>query len=158
MVLSKWSVSEKGSLGRENTSLADRSFHIVCLDDHQLFRVAVLEYCIKPFFPVAKLEIQTNGDDAYAYIKKQIDLNNRIDLFITDINHPGLRGDELIKRIRQHEKERNCSFRIPIVVITMMSHAFVPGLVSAGMDMVDCYFSKTAEANEIVDGIEELLY
>lgn len=158
MTLSKWSVSVQGSFNRDGSLFIDRSFHIVCLDDHKLFSTAISEFCIKPFFPLAKLEMLRNGDDAYAYIKSQIDHNNRIDLFITDINHPGLKGGALIKMIRQYEKEKGCTYRIPIVVITMMDCAFVPELVAAGMDMVDCYFSKTAEAYEIVEGIEEILY
>ncbi|HRO48347.1 hypothetical protein [Agriterribacter sp.] len=158
MMLSKWFVSAQGSIKRDGSLFADRSFNIVCLDDHKLFSTAISEYCIKPFFPLAKLEILTNGDDAYTYIKSQIDHNSRVDLFITDINHPGLKGDALISMIRQYEKQKNCSFRIPVMVITMMPYAFVPQLVAAGIDMVDCYFSKTAEAYEIVDGIEELLY
>ena len=156
--MSKWVVSQQGSIQRESSLPANRSFHMVCLDDHKLFSTAVAEYCIKPFFPLAKLEILTNGDDAYRYIKSQIDHNNHVDLFITDINHPGLRGDVLIRMIRQYEKEKRCALRIPVMVITMMSYAFVPELVAAGMDMVDFYFSKTAEAYEIVDGIESLLY
>lgn len=158
MTLSKWSVSAQGGFQRNGTLLDNRSFHIVCLDDHKLFSSAICEYCIKPFFPLAKLEILTNGDDAYAYIKNQIDRNNPIDLFITDINHPGLRGDTLIKMIRQYERKSNPVFRIRIMVVTMMAYAFVPELVAAGIDMVDCYFSKTAEADEIIDGIEDLLY
>ncbi|HTN06700.1 hypothetical protein [Agriterribacter sp.] len=158
MMLSKWSVSAQGNFNREGSLFVHRSFHIVYLDDHKLFSNGLFELCIKPFFPLANVTILANGDDAYAYIKSQIDGNNRIDLFITDINHPGLKGDVLIKMIRQYEKEKDCDFRIPIVVITMMVYAFVPELVAAGMDMVDCYFSKMAEAYEIVDGIEELLY
>lgn len=158
MELSRWRVSAKGEIGKEVSPAADRSFHIVCLDDHKLFHTAISEYCIKPFFPIARLELLTNGDAAYQYIKTQIDLRQRIDLFITDINHPGLRGDELIRKIRAYEQKTSVGFRIPVVVITMMEYAFVPGLVGAGLNLVDCYFSKTAEASEIVDGIEDILY
>ena len=158
MMLSKWSVSAQGGFQRNGALLANRSFHIVCLDDHKLFSRAVCESCIKPFFPLNKLEILANGDDAYTYIKNQIDCNNPIDLFITDISHPGLRGDALITMIREYEKEHKPDSRIRIMVVTMMDYAFVPELVAAGIDMVDCYFCKTAEADEIIDGIEDLLY
>lgn len=158
MTLSNWHITAQGKINRDPSLAATRALHIVCLDDHRLFHTAVSEYCIKPFFPVSKLELLTNGDTAFAYIKNQIDSRNRIDLLITDINHPGLKGDELIRKLRDYEKEKSCAFRIPIIVITMLPYAFVPGLVGAGLDLVDCYFSKTADANEIVDGIEGLLY
>ena len=158
MTLSDWSVSVQGNFSRKGSLFVNRAFHIVYLEDHKLFSDAVSEYCIKPFFPLVNFTILANGDDAYAYIKRQIDKNSRIDLFITDINHPGVKGAALIKMIRQYEKEKGDISRIPIMVLTMMAGTFVPQLVEGGMDMVDRYFSKSAEANEIIDCIEGILY
>lgn len=158
MRLSRWLVSAQGNMIGPQTISGNRRLNIVYLDDHRLFSDAVIDYCIQPYFPIDKLEVLRNGYDAYRYIRNRIDQNSRVDLFLTDINHPGMRGDELIPRIRQYETEKKTGYRIPIVVITMMDYAFVPGLVGTGIGMVDCYFSKTSDTHDIVEGIEALLY
>lgn len=151
-------MSAHGDISLAHPLPEGRGFNIVYLDDHRIFSDAIVCYCLRPYFLFDSLEVLRNGDDALQHIKNEIDQHNPIDLFITDINHPGMKGDELILKIRQYEIEKKYPYRIPIVVITMIPYAFVPGLVGAGIKMVDAYFLKAAEAEEIVEAIEGILY
>lgn len=70
-----------------------KEFKIVYLDDHLLFSNAMSQQCIYPYFPNASLIQFTNGNSAHDYLKNAIKSHDKIDLFITDINHPGMLGD-----------------------------------------------------------------
>lgn len=97
-----------------------------------------------------------NGTEALKYIEDEIDQENHIDLIVTDINHPGLRGDELIKKIRYYEN----LFRlphIPIVVLTMVGEENLQHICGPGVNLITKYFSKASEADEIIETLEDIL-
>ena len=156
MALSKWFISQAGKL--IYTGAADPSFpfRILILDDHKLFRKAFTDYCIRPFFKNVDLIEFENGDEACDFIKNEIYHNNRIDLFITDINHPGLRGQELVKSIRFYEGLSVKTLRIPIIMLTMVAEGRYSELVAN--KMIERYFTKVAEPEDIIDCMEGILY
>lgn len=156
MALSKWLISQAGKLIYAGAADQAYPFRILMLDDHKLFRKAVNDYCIRPFFKNVDLIEFENGDEACAFIKNEINHNNRIDLFITDINHPGLRGEELVKSIRFYEGLSVKTARIPIIILTMVAEGRYPELVTN--NMVERYFTKVAEPEDIIDCMEEILY
>ncbi len=97
-----------------------------------------------------------NGDDACEFIKAEINDKNKIDLIITDINHPGLRGKELVKSIRFHEGLSVTPIRIPIIMLTMVDETRYPELVED--KIVDSYLTKATEPEEIIDCMEDILF
>ena len=61
-----------------------------------------------PFFPNAILYEFENGNEAEHYILYRLQKEQKINLIISDINHPGLRGDKLVNRIRKWEGTQGC--------------------------------------------------
>lgn len=154
MIFSKWSLSKQGNLFH----IGELKSHlrIIVLDDHKIFRSAVAAYCILPFFENIELIEFENGDVANAFIQKEINEESRIDLVLTDINHPGMRGQELVKSIRHYEGVSGSKTRIPIIILTMVDESRHPELIAD--KMVDRYLTKSAEPEDIIDCIEEILY
>lgn len=154
MQLSKWFISKQAKLihkGKLRSPL-----RILVLDDHKLFRSAVTVHCILPYFKDCELLEFENGDTALAFITNEIHHNRKIDLIITDINHPGLRGNELVKSIRLYEKSADTQTRIPIIMLTMVEERNYPELLAD--NIVDHYFTKATEPEDIVECMEEILY
>ncbi len=97
-----------------------------------------------------------NGDDTYNFIKTEINNKNKVDLIISDINHPGLRGQELVKSIRIVEELDGGANRIPIILLTMVGESYYPELLKN--KMVDFFLSKATEPEDIIDCIEDILF
>lgn len=93
MKFSNWHISVTGELKHSNLISRTKRFEVIYLDDHRIFRQGIENYCINPFFNNIDLNQLTNGDDAYEHLKQKITNGEKIDLFITDINHPGLSGN-----------------------------------------------------------------
>ena len=85
-----------------------------------MFSKAISQQCIYQYFPNARLTQFTNGDRAHEFLEASIKAHDKIDLFITDINHPGMQGDYLAHFIRTHEKAYSSPFVIPILVVSMV--------------------------------------
>lgn len=156
MRLSKWTISQQGKLSHTGSNPLTTPLRILVLDDHVLFRQAITAYCILPFFSNINLIEFGNGDKADAFIKNEIDNKNRIDLIITDINHPGMRGQDLVKSIRYYESLSCNQIRIPIIILTMVNETCYPELITD--KMVDHYLTKATEPEDIIDCMEEILY
>ncbi|MBL0200347.1 MAG: response regulator transcription factor [Chitinophagaceae bacterium] len=156
MCLSKWSISHPGKLIHSGASALKSTFSILVLDDHKVFRTGLIDYCIRLFFRNISLVEFENGDDADAFIKKDLNDKNRIDLIITDINHPGMRGQELVKSIRYNESLSGNKTRIPIIILTMVEEIRYPELIED--KIVEYYLTKSTEPEDIIDCMEEILY
>ena len=156
MQLSKWTISFNGNICRADSVAVNPEARIIFLEDHNLFRDGIIDYCIRPFFSNIEILRFRNGDKAFNYLKKQISENNFVDLFITDINHPGLRGNELVKELRNYETQLNRTRQIPILIISMVEEKNYPEIIAE--KIVDAWLPKVSEMEVIVDYIEELLY
>lgn len=153
MNVGKWSISANGRLCR--CGILPSPARLIYLDDHFLFRNGLTDSCIRPFFPDLDLIEFANGDDADEFIRRQITGNNKIDLIITDILHPGLPGNELVKRVRFYEEKYNSKFRIPIVILSMVPETRFPDLMSD--KIIDVYLAKCTEIDDIIMCLEDLL-
>ena len=127
---------------------------IVYLDDHLLFSKAMSQQCIYPYFPNAHLIQFTNGDKAHDYLKNAIKAHDKIDLFITDINHPGIQGDYLAHFIRTHEKTYSPPFVIPILVVSMVADNEGSLYFDKSGTVIQKYLTKAATVEEIVYSIK----
>lgn len=154
-VLSKWSISKHGILTHEKSWAINRRLRFVHVDDHQLFSKG-FDTLVRPFFPKLEIIHIQNGTEALHYIENAIDEEKAIDLIVTDINHPGLRGDEMIKKIRFYEDLFRLP-RIPIVVLTMVGEENLQHICGPGIDLISKYFSKASEADEIIETLEDIL-
>ena len=151
-MLSEWCISSNGEMIKSDIIIHHRDFHILHIDDHSLFGDG-LKKALLPSFPNSIIYNITDGDRAVTYLKHQLK-KVRIDLIITDVNHPGMRGDDLVRWIRDFEEEHQLK-RTPIMFITMMD---TEEMMNRCPYLADKYLSKAAEAPEIIEAMEEILY
>ena len=130
---------------------------IVYLDDHALFSTAMSQQCIYPYFPNAQLIQFTNGDGAHEFLEASIKAHDKIDLFITDINHPGMQGDCLSHAIRSYERTFASPFIIPILVVSMVGDNEESIYFDNSGTVIQKYLTKASTVEEIVYTIQELL-
>jgi len=87
-----------------------------------------------------------DGEEALRLIKREREL---LDLVITDMKMPGIKGDELLSAVR------DCRAEAPVIVIT----AF--GSVEQAVDMVKAgafqYITKPFKADELLSAVEQAL-
>ena len=129
---------------------------IVYLDDHALFSRAMSQQCIYPYFPNACLIQFTNGDRAHEFLEASIKAYDKIDLFITDINHPGIQGDYLAHFIRIHEKTSASPFVVPILVVSMVGDNEESIYFDNSGTVIQKYLTKAVTVEELVSTIKEL--
>ena len=153
--ISKWNVSPNGRLAHPGALKKAAPLRIVYLDDHTLYRRSLTDYCIKPFFTNIELIDFTDGNTAINFISNQLREDNKLNLIISDINHPGLKGNELAFKIRYYENLYK-RFRTPIMILSMVDEMYCPELKTK--NIVDGFLSKAAEIEDVIDCLEELLY
>jgi len=156
MVLSKWNISATGNLFLAGASKLNAPARIVYLDDHQLFRNGLADQCIRPFFKDTEIIQFSDGNLAWNFIKSELNSGKKIDLVITDINHPGIKGNQLVEFIREQENVEKKEKPVPIMIISMVAVSYFPDLLSK--NKVNCYVCKSAEIEEVIDCLEEILY
>lgn len=152
------SIKEYGENGRQYPDDVLQSGikrRIVLLDDHVLFRNGLIKSCIRPFFENIHLEEFDDGDIALEFIKNELQLYSNIDLIITDINHPGAKGNNFVEAVRSYEALYNSHCRIPILIISMVESSCFPDLLSN--NIIDQYISKATEATFIVNCLRRYL-
>ena len=112
---------------------------ILIVDDEELIRNVIKEYCILENFEVIESE---NGLDAIEKIK-----NNDIDLMVLDIMMPKLDGFSAFKEIK---KIKN----IPTIVLSARSEEFDK---LAGFDLgIDDYLTKPFSPKELMARIKAI--
>lgn len=89
---------------------------------------------------VKDIYLANNGDEAY-----KLFVEKKPDLIITDIRMPVLNGSELIKKIRQIDKD------IPIFVVS----AYVYDLEDSQKELVSAVFEKPIDFIEVVNEIDK---
>lgn len=130
---------------------------IVYLDDHLIFSSAISKQCIYPYFPNAQLIQFTNGDKAHDYLEDATKAHDKVDLFITDINHPGMQGDCLAHALRSYEKKFTSPFKIPILIVSMGAENNESIYFDNSGTVIQKYLSKAVTEEEIIYSIQELL-
>ncbi len=157
MHFSNIAVATDGRLIKDDKRLSDQPFHIVLLDDHQIFTDGLRTGMLDIYFPTARLSAFSNGDMADKFIRQEIRQSRKIDLLITDIIHPGIPGDILAELIRLYERSYRSAFRIPIMVLSMVDRQF---LSKGGSDLkcIDHILPKSAATEEIAGVLFDVLY
>lgn len=156
MTYSKWSISATGAFLHNQKRLAHRPINIVHLDDHKIF-VKGLKNFIFPFFPLAEIHNVTDGYQALSLMENNITRKSMIHLIITDINHPGLRGDAFLQQVRSHERKMKVP-RTPAIVVSMVDADQMQHICAPGLSIVDYYFSKAIEVEDLIIAMEDILY
>ena len=130
--------------------------NIIYLEDQEMFYRAIKDI-IMWYFPKAVIRHIKNGDEALEMVTQEILQQKKIDLIITDINHPGLPGYKFVYEMRELQKLHKLE-PIPCIILSMVSLEDYPGVAHAGFFMADKYFTKDVEAELIVEAIEDLIW
>ena len=128
---------------------------IVLLDDHVLFRSGLIKSCIRPFFKNILLKEFADGDITLKFVKDELKMGRKIKLIISDINHPGTKGNDFVREVRTYEALYNNHCRIPILIISMVEPNCFPDLISN--NIIDHYISKATDKTLIINYIRECL-
>ena len=152
---SKWHISASGSLQYQDPEKRDRPLNIIYLEDQELFSRAIKDI-ILAYFPKALIRNIKNGDEALELVKRELEQQKKIDLIITDINHPGLPGYKFVYEMRELQKLHKVD-GIPCIILSMVSLEDNPGIAHAGFFMADRYFTKTVEPDFFIEAVEELI-
>ncbi len=130
-----------------------RKLLIVHLDDHNLFLQGV-EMCLKKEFPNAVFQRFSTNDAALQFIRECYGANIRIDLIITDYNHPGPNGFVFGQEVRKLQGEMRV--KTPILLFTMCNNSSLL-TATANEDVFDGYLLKAASAEELLGFVKEVL-
>ena len=153
---SHWSVSEEGIFCYKGRSFQQRPLNIIHVDDHQLFARGFARIII-PFFPLATIRNIKNGDEALSFITRSIESGDQIDFIVTDIMHPGLRGNDLVEEIRKLELKYHRN-PIPVLVFSMYGPELLAKWMIPGQRSYFRYLGKASDPDIVVDTLEEMLY
>ena len=129
-----------------------KPLQILHLDDHIIFADGLVN-AVRKWFPNAVFKNIQNGDEALAYVKSILVLNKKLDLIVTDINHPGLHGIEFATEVRIIEKA--FGRRTPILFITMVDDDYTREKAEI-LPLVK-YLTKTTSPEDICLAINELV-
>ncbi|MDH7462153.1 response regulator [Chitinophagaceae bacterium 26-R-25] len=128
-----------------------RKLFIIHLDDHSLFRKGVKISLLKKL-PNIQIKEFSRNDGALEFIASSYKDNKKIDLIITDFNHPGPNGLIFAKEVRELEKKFNV--KTPIMLFTMRwEDSSLIEATKAGI--FDGYFPKSAELDGIISFIKK---
>jgi len=127
-----------------------RNLRIVHLDDHNIFR-AGLRLSLKEKLPNILIKEFLDNEPALNYIEDCFKNKERIDLIITDYNHPGANGLIFAQEVRELQKYYSIS--IPVMLFTMRGEEEL--LFKATREGVfDVYFLKSAQPEELIDFVK----
>ncbi len=133
---------EPKELGQDK--LASRHLKILIADDDPLV-VRFLQRASKKFDKEIHVDTASNGYDADLKI-----VADRPDIIILDVYMPGLRGDELCRKIKSGESTRDI---LVLAVTGYYDESLRRKLVQSGADVV---MAKPLEAAKIISLLEEL--
>jgi two-component system sensor histidine kinase/response regulator len=90
---------------------------IVCVDDERSILSGLQQQLLTEFGDKYIFEFAASGDEALEIIEDQINVGRNIPLVITDQMMPGMKGDELIEKIKLVSPDTNC------VLLTGYAHS-----------------------------------
>lgn len=99
------------------------NFTILCVDDEKTITYSLKEQLRKHLGATISIETAENGDEALEILQELIDEKKEIPIVISDYLMPGMKGDELLKKI--HEIDPN------IYTILLTGQATLEGVTNA---------------------------
>lgn len=141
------------SLEITNKLLSLATVKIVHFDDHRIFTEGVRNWIGRK---TANILI-TSINEYYASldcITKRFQICEKIDLIITDFNHPGPNGYEFAKAVKELVKEYKVF--TPILLLTFVSGDEPIVLRGIEEKIFDKYLPKSAGGDEIIAAIKSL--
>lgn len=141
------------SITNKLLSINVNPINIFWLEDHKIF-IDSLSICIHKKFPNALIKHFKDGDEALEYLINCNKKSASIDLIITDHNHPGMKGIDFVRVVRQLEIGNK--YKIPILFITMIDDS---GFVKQVEDIpLTKHLTKTSSCVEINFAISNMLF
>jgi putative two-component system response regulator len=124
-----------------------RAKQVILVVDDEPQNIELLEAHLAPQgYEIVKA---ANGEEALGKLS-----DNKIDVMLLDVMMPGIDGFEVIRRVRQDNKFRNCR-RLPIILVTALreTEERIKG-IEAGCDD---FLSKPIDKMELLARVRSLL-
>jgi CheY-like chemotaxis protein len=128
--------------------------NIIFLDDHTLYSYSMGKLVNEK---INKLQFTffQNGNDAIEYVRVCLKSNKKIDMIISDINHPGLDGIKFSRKVRK--MELGSKQHIPILILSFATPSH-PILKKGIQDKImDKFIPKHADSKIVVKYIRSIL-
>ena len=130
-----------------------RKPRVIHLDDHFLFSEG-FKRCMK-LHSISLFYLHfTFPADALRYITNCSDCDEKIDLVVTDFNHPGIDGYHFAREVRDIQKN---SLRSQVLMLTMAGPEKELIARGIGERCFDHYFQKSAESAEIAEYVRRVV-
>jgi len=100
--------------------------YILHLDDHQLFLNGFQTAVTKISDNYRFIQFQ-HPDEALDYIETSFEIDNPVDIIITDFNHMGLNGYDFSCAVKNLEIKYKRHYKIPVLMVSMVVSYFHPG-------------------------------
>ena len=113
------------------------------------FREGVKQ-CLLEKMPNVLIEEFPDNEQAFYYVNECFNNKKKIDLIITDFNHPG-NGFVFAKTVR--ELQRSFPIKIPIMLITMYPEETFTNAISDGI--FDIYYPKSIAPEYIISFVKD---
>ena len=98
-------------------------------------------------------------DEALAYIETSFQINNTVDIIITDYSHPGLNGYEFACAVKDLEIKYGRTYKLPVLMISMTASFFHPGEETIPEFVARNYRDEQEDRHftieQVVRGVEE---
>ncbi|MCK9330861.1 MAG: response regulator [Candidatus Cloacimonetes bacterium] len=118
------------------------SFKVLIAEDEEVMRFMLTDFLENFDYEILQAE---NGQQAYDIWK-----NEKCDILITDINMPKMNGIELLKNIKNEDKN------FPVIVITGVS--VETAKLNASDNGADAFLVKPFKMKQLVEQLDKLLY
>ena len=126
-----------------------KELSVLVVDDmnsvRQLLKSQLNEYGIE------EIQEASNGEEAFSLIKNSIEDKKIFDLFLVDINMPGMNGITLLKNIR----ETSDYFQTPVIMVTTENEKDF--IVEAALVGATDYLVKPFDEETFAKKIDEAL-
>src|SRR4051794_17594874 len=97
---------------------------IVHLDDHQIFSNG-FQLAVLPFFPSCRYIHFQHPDDTLRFIQEAFSKAEKIDVIVTDINHPGTNGYEFAKEVQALKQKYAATTLVMLVTMVGEEHPLI---------------------------------
>ena len=100
--------------------------YILHLDDHVMFQNG-MQRAITDITDDYRIIHFQHPDEALDYIETSFEIDNPVDIIITDYNHPGMDGYVFAVAVKTLELKYQREYKIPVLMISLVANYFHPG-------------------------------
>lgn len=121
------------------------------VDDEYMSRQLLIQL-LKPY---AECHSASNGIEAVEIFKNALEENKPFDLICLDIMLPEMDGHEVLRKVRQIEKEKNISYLNCVKIIMITALDDFDNIKQAFIDQCEAYIIKPIKKENFINQLKE---